>query len=114
MDDTNAFIELSALLTGLHNLATDPEDRQVYAPIAEEYVRRLRGSGAAGAAGVPVLLDVYRKAATAAPPPKIDDTLLAQVMADPDFQKHRFVAKQIVNIVYFSQFKAADDPSAPM
>jgi hypothetical protein len=113
MDDANAFIELSALLTGRYHLAADPEDRALYLPIAAEYVRRLRGSGLAGAAGVPALLDAYRSLVSTPPAPPIDDALLAKLMAMQEFKDHEFVARQIVNIVYFSQFKAADDPSAP-
>jgi hypothetical protein len=43
MDDIQAFMELSALLTGLNNpLLNDPEDRELNKPVAEEYARRLK------------------------------------------------------------------------
>jgi hypothetical protein len=59
------------------------------------------------------LLVAYQRLAAAAPKPAIDDQLLTKLRADPDFKANEFVAKQIVNIWYFSQFKAVDDPAAP-
>lgn len=42
MDDNTAFMELSALLTGLKKqIIDDPEDRKLFEPIAAEYQRRL-------------------------------------------------------------------------
>ena len=45
MDDRTAFLELSALLTGLRDdLLDDPVERALNEPIAVEYARRLRGT----------------------------------------------------------------------
>lgn len=102
MDDKLAFLELSALLTGLKRpLLDDAADRALNAPIAEEYARRLRGTfGPAFAA----LLGVYKALAEPLPKPPIDDALLAALRATPDFVANEIVAKQIVNVWYFSQF----------
>jgi hypothetical protein len=110
MDDTTAFLELSALLTGRHNIATDPEDRAVSEPVAREYQRRLM---AAFATKLPLLQDAYKSVASGNPKPPIDERLLEKFRARPEFKDHEFVAKQIVNIWYFSQFKAEDLPTAP-
>jgi hypothetical protein len=105
MDDKTAFIELSALLTGLYDqLVIDPEDRALNAPIADEYARRLRGTFGAAFQD---LLDAYKVLAVGDPPPAIDDTLLASLRATPEFTANEFVAKQIVNVWYFSQFNDA-------
>jgi hypothetical protein len=102
MDDKGAFIELSALLTGLYDqLLNDPEDRTLNAPIVEEYARRLRGTFPVK---FPALLDAYKALAAANPKPPIDDTLLAKLRATQAFKDNEIVAKQIVNVWYFSQF----------
>jgi len=102
MDDNLAFMELSALLTGLYDpLLNDSEDRVLNEPIAKEYARRLRGT-------FPVmfsaLLDAYKALATVAPKPPIDDALLDKLRAIQAFKDNEIVAKQIVNVWYFSQF----------
>src|SRR5262249_23574086 len=102
MDDNLAFMELSALLTGLYDpLLNDPEDRVLNEPTAKEYARRLRGT-------FPVkfsaLLDAYKALATVDPKPPIDDTLLDQLRTTQAFKDNEIVAKQIVNVWYFSQF----------
>lgn len=102
MDDSTAFLELSALLTGLYGpLLTDPEDRALNMPIAAEYARRLRGTFPAK---FQPLLDAYKALAAVSPKPPIDDALLAQLRATPAFTANEVVARQIVNIWYFSQF----------
>ena len=102
MDDTNAFMELSALLTGLYEpLLNDPEDRALNVPTAEEYARRLKGEFPQK---FPALLDAYKVLATASPKPPIDDVLLAKLRATQAFKDNEIVAKQIVNVWYFSQF----------
>ena len=102
MDDKVAFTELSALLTGLYDrLLNDPEDRALNAPIAEEYARRLRGTFPVK---YPALLDAYKALAAAIPKPPIDDTLLVKLRATQAFKDNEIVAKQIVNVWYFSQF----------
>ena len=102
MDDTQAFMELSALLTGLNKeLLDDPEDRALNAPIAEEYGRRLRGTFPVK---YPALLDAYKILAVANPKPRVDDTLLGNLRATQAFKDNEIVAKQIVNIWCFSQF----------
>ena len=42
MDDSKAFLELSALLTGLYDINKD-EDGPLYLPVAAEYARHIRG-----------------------------------------------------------------------
>ena len=102
MDDTQAFMELSALLTGLNKqLLDDPEDRALNVPIAEEYARRLRGTFPVK---FPALLDTYKTLAAANPKPPIDDTLLAKLRATQAFKDNEIVAKQIVNVWCFSEF----------
>jgi hypothetical protein len=112
MDDLTAFMELSALLTGLNEqLAQATEHRDLNKPIAEEYARRLRGTFGSKLAA---LLDAYKALATADPKPDINDTLLAQLQATQAFKDNEAVAKQIVNVWFFSQFKAEDKPEAPL
>lgn len=102
MDDKVAFMELSALLTGLyHELLNDPDDRVLNAPIGEEYARRLRGTFPTK---FPALLDAYKALAAVIPKPLIDDALLAKLRATQAFKDNEIVAKQIVNVWYFSQF----------
>jgi len=112
MDDETAFIELSALLTGLYDqLLNDPEDRALNGPIAKEYARRLLGTFPEK---FPVLLNAYKSLAEANPKPPIDDNLLANLRETEAFKNNEFVAKQIVNIWYFSQFTAVEDRNAPL
>ena len=102
MDDSTAFLELSALLTGLYGpLLTDPEDRALNQPIATEYARRLRGTFGDK---FKALLDAYKALATAIPKPPVDDALLAKLRATQAFTDNEVVARQIVNVWYFSQF----------
>src|SRR5215211_465970 len=100
MDDITAFMEMSALLTGRYNIVTDPDDKALSEPIAKEYQRRLM---AVFSSKLPVLLEAYKIIASPTPKPPIDDALLAKLRATQEFKDHEFVAKQIVNIWYFSQ-----------
>jgi len=112
MDDTSAFIELSALLTGSFHLADNNAKRStVTEAVAREYRLRLM---AVFSSKLPVLLEAYKTLAAATPKPPIDDALLASLKALPAFTENVFVAKQIVNIWYFSQFKPEDKPDAPL
>jgi len=108
MDDTTAFMELSALLTGRYSIVTDAEDKALSEPIAKEYQRRLMG---VFSARLPALLNAYKDLASTTPPPPIDDALLKSLRDRQEFKDHEFVAKQIVNIWYFSQFKADESPN---
>ncbi len=102
MDDKLVFVELSALLTGLYDpLLNDPEDRTLNAPIAEEYARRLKGTFPQKFSA---LLDAYKALAAATPKPLINDVLLNTLRATQAFKDNEIVAKQIVNVWYFSQF----------
>jgi hypothetical protein len=102
MDDKLVFVELSALLTGLYDpLLNDPEDRTLNVPTAEEYARRLKGTFPQK---FPALLDAYKALAAATPKPPIDDVLLNALRATQAFKDNEIVAKQIVNVWYFSQF----------
>ena len=112
MDDKTAFLELSALLTGLyHQLSEDNEDRELNKPTAEVYARQLRG---VFPTKFPALLEAYKALATANPKPPIDDVLLTALRGTQAFTDNEVVAKQIVNIWYFSQFKAEDKDDAPL
>jgi hypothetical protein len=102
MDENVAFMELSAVLTGLYApLLNDPEDRVLNEPTAKEYARRLRGT-------FPVkfsaLLDAYKALASVVPKPPINDALLDKLRTTQAFKDNEIVAKQIVNVWYFSQF----------
>lgn len=105
MDDKVAFVQLSAILTGLYNeLLYDLDEQELNAPIAEEYARRLRGTFPET---FPALLDGYKAIAPAVLPPIDDlrnDALLAKLRNTQAFQDNENVAKQIVNVWYFSQF----------
>lgn len=102
MDDKQAFMELSALLTGLYDpLLNDPEDHVLNNPIAEEYARRLAGTFTQE---FPALLEAYKTLASVDPKPPIDDALPGKLRATQAFEDNEIVAKQIVNIWYFSQF----------
>jgi len=102
-------MELSALLTGVYKII-DPTDKQLNESTADEYLRRLTGEFPEL---LPKLLDAYERLASAVPKPDIDDALLTKVQAEPEFAEAdvAFVAKQIVNIWYFSQFST---PSGSM
>lgn len=104
MDEATHFLELSALLTGLYDqLVNDPENRKLNTPLAHEYARRLHGTFPVE---FPALLDAYKSVATAEPKPPINDTLLAKLRVTPAFAaKNAIVARQIVNVWYFSQFE---------
>ena len=60
------------------------------------------------------LLDAYIALAGVTPKPDINDALLAKLMVTPEFQDkaNEFVARQVVNIWYFSQFKEKKESSA--
>ena len=84
MEDVIAFIELSALLTGLKKrLIDDPEDRVLFQPIAAEYQRRLL---AVVPEELKKLLAAYKLLASATPKPPINDALLSALQATPEFQ----------------------------
>jgi hypothetical protein len=105
MDDKTAFLELSALLTGLNDdLIDGPAKRALNEPTAAEYARRLMGTWGAKFS---VLLDAYKLLADVLPKPPIDDALLAALRATPEFIANETVARQIVNVWYFSQFNDA-------
>jgi len=103
MDKRTAFRELSALLTGVYSIATDSPDKLLHESTADEYLRRLMGEYSVP---LPKLLDAYQRLASANPKPAIDDALLGKLKAEPEFADPDVlsVAKQIVNIWYFSQF----------
>jgi len=98
VDDTQVFIELSALLTGLNDLLLS--DRDLNDAMAREYARRLRGTFHNE---FPALLTAYKNLGAVDSTPK-DDALLKRLRATPEFNKNEIVARQIVNIWYFSQF----------
>lgn len=110
MDDNPAFLEMSALLTGLPTMVKDKEDKILNGPISDEYLRRLK---AVFPGQIRKLLDAYIALASASPKPEIDDALLATFRATPEFQDkaNEFVARQVVNIWYFSQFKEKKESS---
>ncbi|NOT46440.1 MAG: hypothetical protein HOP17_01635 [Acidobacteria bacterium] len=109
MDYETAFVELSALLTGLQDrLLNDPEDHELNKPFAKEYARRLHGTFPDK---FQALLDAYKTLAGVNPKPAIDDALLTKLRNTPEFKDidangvaKETVARQIVNVWYFSQF----------
>lgn len=103
MNDTERFMELSALLTGLHaQLLNDPENRALNEHIAGQYARRLR---ATFPKAFPALLDAFSALVAGDPKPPIDDVLLAKLRETPAFKDNKeLVARQIVNVWYFSHF----------
>ena len=105
MDERTAFMELSALLTGVYRIVNDPEYKQLNQSTADEYLRRLKGEFPA----LQKLLLAYQRLSPIVPNPAIDDVLLGKLKAEPEFADPDvlFVAKQIVNIWYFSQFNTA-------
>jgi hypothetical protein len=125
MDDKLAFfMQLSALLTGLKKqILDDDEDQKLFKPIAEEYLRRLSGAFSSKLpppGNLPVvdylpafdgLLNAYTTLASVSPKPDINDKLLVALQKTPEFKdkKGEFVARQIVNIWYFSQFHASEE-----
>jgi len=110
MDDLQAFMELSAVLTGLPSIA-NAQDKPLRVPIAAEYARLLRG---VFADRFDKLIALYKLVAAGDPKPGLDDALLARLCNGQDFKDNEVVAKQIVNIWYFSQFKPSDEPTAPL
>lgn len=107
MDDKTAFIELSELLTGLKAIELNGVRKILNMPISELYQRLLV---AAFGAKLVALLDAYKALALVSPKPSIDDSLLVLFKATPQFQDkdNEFVARQIVNIWYFSQYKESE------
>src|SRR5437879_5588642 len=104
------FLELSALLTGQYQLVQDPVINALSKPTADQYLRQLSG---VFPERLPKLMSAYERLSATTPKPPINDQLLTQLRAEQDFKDHEFVAKQIVNLWYFSQFKTQDDPNAP-
>ena len=112
MDKRTAFMELSALLTGLYRIVNDPEVKRLNESTAEQYLRVLMGEFPGR---LQALLDAYVRLASATPKPAIDDSLLTKLRGEPEFTAHTFVAIQIVNIWYFSQFRVVEnDKNAPL
>jgi len=111
MDQRTAFLELSALLTGIYAIVKDPVQSRLSQSTADEYLRRLLGEFPER---LPKLIAAYDRLASVAQKPAIDDALLTKLRAEPEFAAHQFVAAQIVNIWYFSQFRAIEgDKNAP-
>lgn len=103
-DDSQAFLELSALLTGLNEQLLN--DQKLDATMGKEYYRRLEGTFPQQ---FPALLAAYKGYAegyvAGNPAAKLDDAFLKKFCATEKFRTNEFVAKQIVLIWYFSQFK---------
>ena len=99
-------MELSALLTGVYTIVNDPEDKQLNQSTADEYLRRLKGEFPGP---LQKLVLAYEGLASVVPKPAIDDQLLNTLKGTPEFADPDvvFVAKQIVNVWYFSQFNTA-------
>ncbi len=77
MDERTAFMELSALLTGVYRIVNDPEDKQLNQSTADEYLRRLKGEFPA----LQKLLLAYQRLSPIVPNPAIDDVLLGKLKA---------------------------------
>jgi hypothetical protein len=112
MDQRTAFMEMSALLTGIYAIVVDPVDRALSESTADEYWRRL---AAAFPDRLPKLVDAYQRVAPGPLKPETGDTVLQRLRAEPEFAAHGFVARQVVNIWYFSQFSVVEnDANAPL
>ena len=103
MDDKQAFLELSTILTGLTapGFHGGTEDRLFNDPTLTEYARRLRG---AFPVKFQALLDAYKTVGDVQPKPPLNDALLDSLRNTQAFKDNEIVAKQIVNIWYFSEF----------
>ena len=103
------FMELSAVLTGLHGLVTDPMLYELHQSTAEEYWRRLR---AVFPDEISALVEAYRRVNPATRRQVVSDAVLQRLQATPEFRSNVFAARQIVNIWYLSQFdvESKDDP----
>src|SRR5215217_8391927 len=82
LDKRTAFMELSALLTGVYAIASDSQNKPLNESTADEYLRRLLGEFPER---LPKLLDAYDRLASANPKPAIDDALLGKLKAEPEF-----------------------------
>jgi len=87
MDQRVAFIELSTLLTGVYTIANDRAQRRLSETTADEYLLRLTGDLPDR---LPKLLAAYDRLASVTPKPPIDDALLRQLRAEPEFGAHQF------------------------
>jgi hypothetical protein len=105
--DIGAFMELSALLTGVYSISAE---KRLNESTAEEYLRRLT---AEFPEKLPSLLQLYARLASSVPKPNIDDKLLDRLKNEPEFNANKFVARQIVNIWYFSQFSTVENAPNP-
>jgi hypothetical protein len=105
MDKRTIFIELSALLTGMYTII-DPVNKQQNESTADEYMRKLTGEFPSA---LPRLLSTYERLSSIVPKPDINDQLLGKLKVEPEFAESEvlLVARQIVNIWYFSQFNTA-------
>src|SRR5262249_46711965 len=102
MDDKQAFLELSTMLTGLdHAFHSSAEDRLFNYRTLTEYAIRLRCTFPVK---FPALLEAYKAVGDVLPKPTVDDVLLEKLKATKAFSDNEIVAKQIVNIWYFSEF----------
>ncbi len=103
MNQTDTFLELSALLTGLHNLVEDPEDRRLSASMADEYRRRL---AAVFGERLERLVTAYEAVRNSKSSGGWSPKLLERLRETSEFKDDtiEFVARQIVNVWYFSQF----------
>lgn len=102
MDDKQAFLELSTMLTGLDpGFHSGAEDRLFNDATLMEYARRLRGTFPVK---FPALLEAYKALSDVQPKPPVNDALMEKLKATQAFKDNEIVAKQIVNIWYFSEF----------
>jgi hypothetical protein len=97
MDQRTAFLELSALLTGIYKIAVDPAERMLSEPLADEYWRRLV---AVFPEELPALMEAYRRVAHEAVTAETGYAVFQELRGQPEVTQHMFVVKQIVNIWY--------------
>lgn len=108
---TAAFLELSAVLTGLHGIVDRPEQHAVNRGLADEYWRRLYSWFPEGMTG---LVAAYQQVNPPTSRLPVGDAVLARLRQTDEYRQHAFVARQIICIWYISQFSPdALNPRAP-
>jgi len=77
-------------------------------PLAGDYWRQLFS---AFPEELPRLIAAYRRVNPEGKNEPLGDALLQRLQGTREFEKHRFVARQIVNIWYLSQFNSDERPA---
>lgn len=106
-----AFMELSAVLTGLYTIVEASEQQAVNRDLAQEYWRRLFSHFPVG---LPRLVEAYQRVNPATSKKPHGDAVLARLRETDEFKRHAFVTRQIISIWYISQFSTDEErPKEP-